>query len=584
MTAVEPVSLDPRAAERANVVTASRKRPIWLVRHGLAMAEFLAGYTVSRARRRFASDVHGVGKKRPAWLPTRLRSLAPTLAAPLFPKYGRAAAQLPVIDSAAGPDIQDPESLFAEHRWSQCVMALFGTDADALNAVEQSVAWLTAAPDRSSAAWEPYSTAERVANLGVLLAACPTARSGVDPGRLVGFLATSLGWIEDHLEYYGPRRTNNHILNDARALVIGGAILRDSHAVETGMAIFARLGPELVQPNGFLRERSSHYQAIVTNWLLDASHFAAACDLSPTAEGQRALLTALTSRVSDATATMWPFVEVMGSHIGDVSPDSPPAVTSARLDVLYPGWRRRRIEQATLVDDWLLFSRGDHRLFSCVIDGRFPPPYPTHGHSDVAHFTWAWQGTGVLADAGRYRYTKDPQSLAQADARGHNVLLVDGFGPVSESLARGGHWHLRPYSDAMVKTRVLPDGFSVEHNGFTRRRGIGKHIRTTRVDEQTLSVVDAFGGHGTVTIDWLWHFHPRFSPETTTPGAVSDGTVRVEYRCECPSAARTSLHWETYAHSSVYGQQTLAPVLRMTAIVCLPYSATTTFVVSPCAE
>jgi hypothetical protein len=154
---------------------------------------------------------------------------------------------------------------------------------------------------------------------------------------------------------------------------------------------------------------------------------------------------------------------------------------------------------------------------------------------------------------------------------------------VSESLAQGGHWHLRPYSEATVQTRTYEDGFTVEHDGFARLRGIGRHTRTATVDERDVSVVDALDGRGTVTVDWLWHFHPRFAPVADDGTAASDGAVRVECRCAIPSGAPHRGRWHTYPHSAAYGQRSAAQVLRLTATVPLPFSIETRFNLFVCA-
>ena len=71
----------------------------------------------------------------------------------------------------------------------------------------------------------PYSAGERLTNLLVFLAAMPTAeRARFVTPRLCEFLRESVAWIFRHVEYYGRTETNNHVLNNARALVVGGSV------------------------------------------------------------------------------------------------------------------------------------------------------------------------------------------------------------------------------------------------------------------------------------------------------------------------------------------------------------------------
>jgi hypothetical protein len=56
----------------------------------------------------------------------------------------------------------------------------------------------------------------------------------------------------------------------------------------------------------------------------------------------------------------------------------------------------------------------------------------------------------VLIDCGRARYTKDAISTLQKSALGHNVPLVNGFAPLSESLVINGNWWPTPYASAQI--------------------------------------------------------------------------------------------------------------------------------------
>ena len=54
---------------------------------------------------------------------------------------------------------------------------------------------------------------------------------------------------------------------------MAGAATGNEAAVTAGMKIFREWLPRLIMNGGFLRERSSHYQLVVLNWLMDAWHF-----------------------------------------------------------------------------------------------------------------------------------------------------------------------------------------------------------------------------------------------------------------------------------------------------------------------
>src|SRR5438105_4004636 len=154
------------------------------------------------------------------------------------------------------------------------------------------------------------------------------------PRPLLVFLHDSLAWIVRHLEYYGPRETNNHIINNARAIVMAGAALQDQTALAAGMQIFRQCLPCLIMEGGFLRERSTHYQVIVLNWILDAWRF-----LGLHADpdfASRKFLGNYVKRMIAATSMMCADGTSLLALIGDVSPDLTPAQSLARLQLLYP--------------------------------------------------------------------------------------------------------------------------------------------------------------------------------------------------------------------------------------------------------
>ena len=177
----------------------------------------------------------------------------------------------------AVPLAGDPEDYMADQRWGFLTEALLAGSLDRPAAIERCMVWMESHADKSDLAWEPYSAGERLTNLLVFLAAMPTAeRARLITPRLCEFLRESVAWIFRHVEYYGRTETNNHVLNNARALVVGGSVTGSEIAFSAGMQTFRRWLPELVAAGGFLRERSSHYQLVVLNWILDAWWFAGA--------------------------------------------------------------------------------------------------------------------------------------------------------------------------------------------------------------------------------------------------------------------------------------------------------------------
>lgn len=507
-----------------------------------------------------------------------------------FPPYPDEIQRLPKAQAADSHfEAADPEGYLSRHRWGNCLAATLENDDAANTALLQALSWIRNPPARGNAAWEAYSSCERVVNLAVMLSVQGGCRREAEARyamEISRFFADSIAWIGNRLEYYGMARTNNHILNNARALVVAGSVLRDEAAVERGLLLFDRMAQVLFQPEGFLRERSSHYQCIVSNWLLDVLHFAkAAAPAQDRALRALANLNALAVRVGRATSLLVSASEGLDTHIGDLSPDCSPAAALSRLRRLYPAilagpdesanWRR---------DEWLSVSDGKHRLLACGFPGNYPLEFTTHGHPDLCGFIWALDRVPVLVDAGRASYLDDATTRRQAGPEGHNVLTVQGLPPLADSLLTNGRWCPRNYAQATVRIdHRSGTGFLIEHDGFRRVSGIGRHARSILIDGDGISVQDKIDGTGTFDIEMFWHFAPGLLPlEDSAVGTTGRG-MRFDVGMESSDRSVAHIRWEEYPFSAAYGDAQKAFALRVARTVSLPWSGKTTLRAMPCA-
>lgn len=506
---------DTGRKEREAYLRRLRTEPAFLLRNLRPLAEALFRRLRTRARLLW-SPAHRGTKTRPAWLGPSLRvaagQAAGTLQLPSYAALSAAAQGTATIASPAASDGGDPEDYLGAQRWTFLVDALL-TDGESRSAqLAACLRWVETHRDTADAAWEPYSTSERVANLLVYLAATPAGRDGTVPPQLLAFVGDSLRWIRAHLEYYGPYRTNNHILNNARAIIMAAVALNDSAALADGLQIMEQCLPRLITAGGFLRERSSHYQLVVLNWLLDAQHFAclhAAVRTDFLREHLRRMLAAsITLRAPGAR---------LPPLIGDVSPDMTPAQSVARLARLYPqSWSSAEPESAqgaaaAFTDGWFRMVAGRSMVLGNFPAGAYPAAFPTHGHADISAFAWVCNGREILVDRGRYRYTPDAISDFQRRASGHNLPLVDGFAPVCESLFVQGTWLPLPYGTAHLEAKLDGESVVLSHDGFARATAVQRHSRSFSLADQALTVSDHFEGSGEAELDFCWHFAEAFT-------------------------------------------------------------------------
>jgi hypothetical protein len=583
------MTIQTRANERREFLRRLRTQPLFLANHFGILCSAAYRKVINRVYRRYA-DVHRGRKHRPAWLGSESsigaggEARGAFVALPRYPQTMPCRAQ--IIASTAVPSQgsnEDPEAYFAESRWRFLMQEMLGAAPDWEGGIERCLQWIEAHPSKSDAGWETYSSCERVANLLVFMAAAPlpTRKPEALPA-LRSFVAESLQWVDDTLEYYGPVETNNHILNNARALVMGGVATDNPGAVRTGLRLFRQCLPEMVLRGGFLRERSSHYQLVVLNWLLDSWHFLASYRHADAADLN--WLRECIAGMAEAAAMLCDDGGRLMALIGDVSPDATPEQSSDRLRALYPEWwpvARQSVAPRGIRDDWFVLAAGRARIVGNFPRGSYPPRFPTHGHCDASSFVWRSTRQDILVDPGRYRYTPDAISQFQRSAPAHNVPLINGFAPLCESLLGYGNWWPLPYANASLAMGESSDGIELEHNGFARCTPVTVHRRRISGNEYELRVVDTFEGRGSVWLELCWQFAEVF-------GHFDPQTLRLQgdgYQLSLKVQGVGGLPRVRFEHggelsgwvSRAYGERNAAFTVRLAWETALPAKVTTDF-------
>jgi hypothetical protein len=545
-----------------------RRNPLRAPAYGVRLFALIGRRIAQRVRMRVQRDVHRGLKQRPKWLP-QVAAMGKPTGRLRFPRLVLVGAMPEVVMPVLSAN--DPEANFARHRWANCVAAL-GDETRARAAFSDVKGWLAQPPARADAAWESYSCCERIVNLALLLASYPTLLHEADEAQLWSFFDESAAWIDTHLEYYGPVRTNNHFLNNGRALIVAGCVLGNDVWLMTGLNIVEHFAPELFPVDGFLREGSSHYQLIVAGWLFDVLVFASLA-LPATRLAQ---LEALAQDVGRACARFAAILPNMDQHIGDISPDLHPRLTLARLRLFYS---ERLAEEVVgnALGEWLFAERGQSALLAHATRN-WPPTYTTHAHADLCGFIWTHAGCPILADAGRQDYMPRSEARAQLGPTAHNTLLVNGVGALAASVLRAGLWYPQPYADARLEVDASADGFVLRHNGFVRIPGVSWHKREVRLVVGGLDVIDSVEGCGSVEMALYWHFAPGWVDESDDTLASSAGRLRVKI----DGARGARRVWSDYVCSGAYGEATLARCLMISWRVKLPYRIHTQMYFEPC--
>lgn len=485
----------------------------------------------------------------------------------------------PLLKVKPSPAENDVEDIFYKHRWNNLIdLILQPSESSAKQELDEILHWIKSHKNKSLPWWEPYSTSERIANFLLWATSCQTAKKALENNNeLLIFLSDSTNWLISRLEYYGPKKTNNHFLNNARALIMYGSTISWHKCIQLGVDIVDYVLPILLHPSGMFRERSSHYQLLFCNWLLDIEKFLSIHE--DKYEYFLKKLRATNKKVLEATSLLLTNKKNLKCFIGDISPDISPEKLSQRLKYYYLEALNNTtyLNRSIQLDDWYFIRKYEQEIILNCVAGKQPIKHPTHGHNDLTSFCWLYKQKLILQDSGRFRYTKSPLALHHISGYAHNVLLIDNLPPMAERVM-GVPWVPRPYANIFVKNQLDTQSFTINHNGFSRLLGSNtKHKRTLILKENKLVVVDELQNCcGKHMISLLWHFSKeQFIKYDTSNNEIYYQDLALKIITTCNATVQTE--WIESSKAIAYGQLISSGLLRHDMIIDLPCSIITEF-------
>jgi uncharacterized heparinase superfamily protein len=407
---------------------------------------------------------------------------------------------------------EDPEDGYAAHRfgWS---LPLLLTAGGAGQVAQLVSAWLAAHPREDGApGWDSYSVAERIANWMHLVAAL-TATGG-EVGWLRKAIAEHAFWLRDHLELRGEA-TNNHLINDARALYLAGVLFGDIGLAARAREVLLFATPRMFV-RGFLRESSTHYHRLLCRSYVDLLRAARAARDHGFAESVAGSL--------DTIAAALEFFEAgpVFPLIGDISPDSAPGCHESVSELARLTLSRQSRPAAAsdaAAAGYYRLQRGLWSLTAHVNPLGYVPPW-SHGHADIGAFAADWRGRPLLVDSGRATYQPSPIGSYGRSVRSHNGISIDGYEPCVAHglngfvpLLQPDYYTRPPRVNCDEGTGVL----RIEHFGFTRVADGLTVVRAISVSAAEVVITDRVGGHGTRRLETFFHFHPSVRVTVDSP-------------------------------------------------------------------
>jgi hypothetical protein len=282
-------------------------------------------------------------------------------------------------------------------------------------------------------------------------------------GSVVADLRRQLAYLERNVE---DDVLGNHIVRNARALVLGGVALGEKRLVEQGEALLRRELPEQILEDGGHYERSPVYHLVVLRDLLDLRSACGKDSLAGPIERMRSFAAALMrpdgrpALFNDAPLDLSPVLPL----------PAPPEGLSVFPETGYAVFRKNGV--------WLAFDFGPPA----------PSFLPAHAHADVLSFQLWADGRPLVVDPGTFTYEPGPERNWFRSTRSHSTVELDG----RDQFELWSAFRSGPYPRTTLRSEVPLEGEVVLGDIVHRRR--------LRLDGDSLLVEDELDGAGGVTV------------------------------------------------------------------------------------
>jgi len=350
-----------------------------------------------------------------------------------------------LIDDFFNDDYQDQEDYFAAHRfiWLYYVLSEYPHPKILGYCLDKIESWIDAneIPDKDKK-FESYSISERlIAWIFFYQFTHKHIKYNKSLKRkILKSISSQVRFLANHLEYHG-KNTNNHILNNARALYISGRLLKLADVETLGKKIFNCEYIKIIQ-EGIFQEGSSHYQFLITKNMLEMLIVA---DKTSDIKFKNLLFTIVSKMLFQCNILGSKYSEREIPFFGDISPDISPDWFIGEPFSLQKGikskWQKLfKYSSEDLIGienlskdksaksskiKWLYLKKGNFEVWSILRRGKIP----CHGHNDNGSLVMFHKGSPVIIDPGLSTYVNSTQKVAQIESGVHNVPTINSFPP-----------------------------------------------------------------------------------------------------------------------------------------------------------
>jgi uncharacterized heparinase superfamily protein len=309
-------------------------------------------------------------------------------------------------------------------------------------------AWIAGNPPRRGDAWHPYPLSTRVSNW---IAAATLAPELATPA-VVESLSRQFAFLVRNVE---NDVLGNHVIRNAKALILGGITLDDPELLRAGRELLSRELPEQVLPDGGHYERSPSYHRLVLRDLLEVQPYVP---------------------VEHEVDLMMRFASASSR------PDGAPALfNDGGLDIAPPLDLAVPLDGSSVFPETgYVFVRAGDAWIAVDCGAPAPPFLPSHAHADALSVqVWA-RGEPVVVDPGTSTYEPGSTRTRERSTRAHSTVSIDG----GDQFESWGSFRSGPYPDVRL---IASDARSVEAEARWRTGATHRRVVTWGDDEITVS-------------------------------------------------------------------------------------------------
>nr|WP_304608465.1 alginate lyase family protein [Pontibacter anaerobius] len=303
-----------------------------------------------------------------------------------------------------------------------------------------------------------------------------------------------LNFLSGRVEYH---LLANHVLENAFALLMGGAFFQQPEWHNMGREILLRELEEQVLGDGAHYELSPMYHQIILYRVLEL------IDWYQNYENPDNLLL---ERVCSKASLMLSWLRNMSFSNNDIPHvnDSAPSIAydTASLLNYAASLQLEPMASVQLADSG--YRKFDSGSYECVVDAAaIGPSYQAgHGHADALSFILYYKGSPVLVEAGTSTYEPGPRREYERSTGAHNTIEIQG---ANQSKVWGSF--RVGYRANTTVVREEAGLLIAEHDGYVNRFGI-THRRTFEFEASQITITDELLGEESMAGIAYFHLHP----------------------------------------------------------------------------